>query len=43
MIPTVRNTQAASTQGRITRANSGVTARVSSAPTAKLNATESPT
>ena len=29
--------------GHITRANSGVTCRVSSAPTAKLNATESPT
>ncbi len=43
VIPSVRNIHAPSTQGRITLAKSGVTCRVSSAPTAKLNATESPT
>ena len=42
-MPMVRKIHDASTQGRITRANSGVTLRVISAPTAKLKATERPT
>jgi hypothetical protein len=43
VIPIVSMIQAASTQGRIARAKSGVTCRVSNAPTAKLKATDSPT
>jgi hypothetical protein len=43
VIPIVRNIHAASTQGRIALANAGPTSRITSAPTAKLNATDSPT
>ena len=42
-MPMVRKIHAPSTHGRIARAKSGVTLRVSSAPTAKLNATDRPT
>jgi len=42
-MPSVRNTHAPSTQGRIARANAGPTSRVMSAPTAKEKATEMPT
>ncbi len=42
-MPMVSKIHAPRTHGRITRANSGVTLRVSSAPTAKLKATDRPT
>ncbi len=42
-MPSVRNIQAPSTQGRIARAKAGPTSRVTSAPMAKLKATDSPT
>ena len=42
-MPRVRKIHAPSTHGRMARAKAGPTSRVSSAPTAKLKAIESPT